>query len=392
MNKKLFNLGLITLLTTVALTACGEAKMKAEDVIDIKLSGTDGHGSIKTEFDYDNIEKIMKDKLGKDYEEDKYSLMFDVGAEIDIDGDTQNLSNGDKIKISLDLDDDDFEKGDIKFSAKSFTYTVSGLEEAKELDVFEGLTIDYEGISPLLQAKVNTDNCSEFVKNNVKFSLSNIGNVADGEKITVTASVYGSTLEENGYILTNTTKDYTVENQPFYITEVSDYDFSEIENIINTEANAVLADVQEMYPSNSVQASIEVMGSSKGNMVEYWQINSIEISPATAYLFVNKEMTTSYSNNYLRFYGITINATKTSAVNNPSVSDGYAVGDTADFLTCVVVCARNIVDNGDGTLNLDTVKIEHTLYDGFDYVDSLEALEQSWIDGNKDSWSYTKID
>lgn len=101
--------------------------------------------------------------------------------------------------------------------------TVSGLKELEELNLFEGLSFDYEGCAPSLGLSVNTSGMPQVIQDNISlidYRLSKSTGLDIGETITITAKIYSSAqraLAEAGYKYDETklTMEYTIpENVP----------------------------------------------------------------------------------------------------------------------------------------------------------------------------------
>lgn len=114
---------------------------------------------------------------------------------------------------------------------------------AVSIDPFDGLTVSFDGISPFCTIAINNSKCSEEVQTNVQYSVSpdkitTEGKFAIGDKVTVYASLLknqsaysNSTEPQQEYKLTVTEKNFTVENVPKYITELTaDMDLTQLKN------------------------------------------------------------------------------------------------------------------------------------------------------------------
>lgn len=148
------------------------------------------------------------------------------------DGNNWEFSNGDKITIEAsylgyDYDEDiggaydsDTDTYYIFSETTSKEYTVEGLRELTEVDVFEYVDVVYEGLAPDniyidLEWKEDTP---EYITDNVDVYES-YDDVVDGGTFTLTAYVY-SGLAEEGYKLKSETKDMTFDFSlaPQYMT------------------------------------------------------------------------------------------------------------------------------------------------------------------------------
>lgn len=88
------------------------------------------------------------DEKGRAELDDKNQLDFSYKIKIDQE---ENLKNGDKVKVSLDYDQEDLNKKGIIISQTEKEYLVVGLKEKKILkteDLFKNMAMEFEGKSP----------------------------------------------------------------------------------------------------------------------------------------------------------------------------------------------------------------------------------------------------
>lgn len=124
----------------------------------VETSGYDGYGEARVSIDWDSVEQKYGSKLKyTNAAKNEYGdllgysgafevLKYDVSAHAE---NNRNLSNGDELNITWNVDDNDITKYincKIKYGEK--TFAVSGLEEANKIDLFKGLEnslIKFEG-------------------------------------------------------------------------------------------------------------------------------------------------------------------------------------------------------------------------------------------------------
>lgn len=152
-------------LILILLTACGKTSYEIDSEVSVEFAGYDEHGKATVHIDkgklYENLSEITK-------LEDRYdvvvleSLIADLLVKA---APTENLKNGDEVKLELFYDD---ENGlDIELSLKNTEVTVENLEPIQKLtqeDIFAGVEIQFEGVSPLLRGKVIVDSANEVAK------------------------------------------------------------------------------------------------------------------------------------------------------------------------------------------------------------------------------------
>ncbi len=99
-------------------------------------------------------------------------------------------------------------------------------DDAYALDPFDGLTVQFDGVSPLCTVSFNNSQCSEEVQQYVDYSLEPDEVTTEkyfkiNEEVIVYALLKNSYGQSQEYRLTETQKSYTVQNVAEYITELS---------------------------------------------------------------------------------------------------------------------------------------------------------------------------
>lgn len=189
------------LIFSIIMTGC-TAKKNMVDYIDVSFSGLNTQGIATYEIDY---EKLYKDTL--DYKEDSDFPTDEILKEMEnlsesfkvkLDKD-KNLSNGDKINISISVND---KKTKLIKSGES-SVIVEGLSEPQKLttkDVEKYLVINFNGVSGRGESKI--DNTLPNELKFVKFEIENEGKLKNGDEVNILlAEDSESSLHEAGYIL-----------------------------------------------------------------------------------------------------------------------------------------------------------------------------------------------
>lgn len=179
----------------------------------VKYEGVNGKGSIDLSVDMSSKEyEKVGDSLSKLY------LIYGISFEADK---VEELSNGDKINVKVDYNEELFKENKIKLKNTEFTLTVEGLVEATAIDLFEGLEITYTGFEGYATPVFDLSGCDSFVQSYVEFSTKeDASHLKEGDEITVVAKVDESDLIANGYKTDVTVKNYKVSG----LQKISDYD------------------------------------------------------------------------------------------------------------------------------------------------------------------------
>jgi hypothetical protein len=184
------------------LSACGMSAKDMSEYVDVDFSGYDTKGTATFTVDED---KMYKDAVG--YEEgdmpdqktiDEMNHIADA-YEIKLDKD-DNLSNGDKVKVTVTVDDQQTKK--IKSGEK--TVEVKGLEKPETLTndmVTKGLVFNFNGVSGRGVAQMDAVFDSP-VLNGVAFEVKEDGQLKNGDQATITVSKDEEVaLNEQGIVL-----------------------------------------------------------------------------------------------------------------------------------------------------------------------------------------------
>lgn len=153
---------------------------------------------------------------------------------------SENLSNGQVISLRISYDANTMRNNGYKIANDNIEFTVYGLEELKVVDAFEGLVVDFHGVSPFCTATINNAQCSEEAQLYVTYTVEE-GAFANDDVVVVTASIPEEVTLEHGYVLdeTKTTKEFTVSNMPYYITNLDGIDttllVSELKDYVTAE-------------------------------------------------------------------------------------------------------------------------------------------------------------
>jgi hypothetical protein len=104
------------------------------------------------------------------------------------------LSNGDKVKCTVDYDKDYLKKNKIKLKNTEFTVEVKDLKEGEAFDYFDGVTVTFEGISGKGYADVNTYDAPSCISYDYEYFSS----LSNGDTYTVTAKYAYGDLQKTG--------------------------------------------------------------------------------------------------------------------------------------------------------------------------------------------------
>lgn len=239
-----------------------------------ETSGANGYGHVNIYLDEERfiednsdkfkISKAGKQKLSKKYGFDTKELVdyleeftgsYLAGEficyDVDIDYENNhNLSNGDKVEYSFDIDDEKLEYLDCKIKYKDSTYKVQGLEEVKQMDYFENLGVSFSGVSEHGKMILNQENIPSEL-NRVKVVYDKVNDLSNGDEVTITLDPDSieNNIASNGYAPASTSKTYVVEGLNEFITKLSQYSEEDMEYMIGEAEDYLTAHIAKRWNS-----------------------------------------------------------------------------------------------------------------------------------------------
>lgn len=249
--------------------------------ITLSAEGYNSIGTLDVEFDTDKLEKDYGKKIAKNFqkamknhEEDTYGLsnlagsLYEGGetslfvtycAEGSADK-TRNLSNGDVVTYTWDGVNEQTKKEaeemfGVKIKCSDVTYKVSGLTAVNTFDAFDGVEVEFNGISPDGSATVNTLPTAEAAKG-LYYTLDEQYNLANGDTVTVTVHSnrddFSDCIEKYGAIPAATEKTYTVEGLNEYVTDSDGLTDSVLVSLQNQAEDVLNAYIAKSWDSECV--------------------------------------------------------------------------------------------------------------------------------------------
>lgn len=179
----------------------------------IEYSGLDGMGHAYMDGDGEKLQEALLEHMSEEDMEVMMTRLAKKGMNFEL-GKTEELSNGDKIPLILEVDNDIAKEYGIVFKLKNETVTVSGLRESTPLDLFADLVITYEGFAPNAYVRIESTSTNEFIQNYVSYGISGSYHVEEGSTFTVEAYFSESAAIEQGYLIKESSKTYTATNVP----------------------------------------------------------------------------------------------------------------------------------------------------------------------------------
>lgn len=240
---------LVSIAAVAVVAAGGWAFANRTPTIDVSKYMTlsaDGYntvGKLNIDFDTDKLEQDYGKQITtrfkkqmKNLKDDTYGLssltasLYD-GYEADLFAETcatgsadktKGLSNGDVVTYTWDDNSDEAEKAfGVKVKYTDITYTVSGLASVNTFDAFDGVDVEFSGISPDGRATVNSLPTAAEAQG-LYYTLDENSGLSNGDTVTLTVHSnrddFSDCIDKYGAMPQATEKTFTVEGLNEYVT------------------------------------------------------------------------------------------------------------------------------------------------------------------------------
>lgn len=219
--SKMLAIGAFMGLMAGTMTGCGKTEIDVMEGLTVEFNGIDGQGTASLSNKYFWEEDAFEAAGISD--SDDLSLLGKMAAiEAAVSYEVspkENLSNGDEVTVRADVDNETAGEYKIKFTAEEKKYTVKGLKEIEQIDLFENIDVEYQGVAPYVKAYIQNGNNNLPVY--VSYTLDKNENLSGGDTVTVKAEYDASQLLERGYTAGDGTKEFVVPECDEYITKLS---------------------------------------------------------------------------------------------------------------------------------------------------------------------------
>ena len=162
-----------------------------DDYVKVTMDGASGKARAIVEFDRDTFYDLMNKDLfdGNASDADLASMEMHLYDAVKImTSETENLSNGDTIEISLSVDNDIISEYGIAFDGSTYSYTVEELEEMREIKPLEDVVVTFYGENGDGRTKIEYVGDDEWVIKNVTFLDSPSHDLSNGDIVEISAN------------------------------------------------------------------------------------------------------------------------------------------------------------------------------------------------------------
>lgn len=349
MMKKKILLAALAVGSILLLAGCGKTKMDLKEYLDVEFEGVSGKGTAIVTFDSEEFEDDLRDtKVGGELSKKKrqrFVESFEVKVK-----ESEDLSNGDKVVVTLDYDKKDAKEYGFEFANVKTEYTVEDLKELKEVDAFQYMDVTVEGVSPNITLDLDNNSDEDVMEDFYFYVDEDRYNFKIGDKVKIKVSYSEYDLEEAGYMVKEETTEYEIKEGDAYITkyeQVTDEGLTQMKQLAEAEIQEAFAD-RYQYTSlmnNTVQA---VANTYYPYNFDLASVQKTELVLSKAYVFVNKDLGDNY------FYG-TKNAVL--LMYEVSVADSVVTSPTKIYIPVFVT---DVVLGKDGKITVEEDQVAYS--------------------------------
>lgn len=202
-------------------------KFDVWDYITISYEGANGYAS--PDFTL-NKDKLYKELMGKSTDSDKSYNVKMLIASIDITTEAEDVSNGDKYKVTIDFDKKYEDAVGISMGSGSRKIKAAGIQKGTAISLFDNVDVMFAGISP--EATVNiSNNWEDEYLSGLTFTADKTEGIKFGDTVNITCNATYEDIARHGYLAEKLEQSYDADKLPSFATNVSQVDSKVIEQV-----------------------------------------------------------------------------------------------------------------------------------------------------------------
>lgn len=328
------------------------------DVSKYMTLSADGYntvGKLNISFDTEKLEKDYGKQITtrfkkqmKNLKDDTYGLssltasLYD-GYETDLFAETcatgsadktKNLSNGDVVTYTWDDNSDEAEEAfGVKVKYTDITYTVSGLASVNTFDAFDGVDVEFSGISPDGRATVNSLPTAAEAQG-LYYTLDENSGLSNGDTVTLTVHSnrddFSDCIDKYGAMPQATEKAFTVEGLNEYVTSADTLSDSVLVSLQNQAEDVFKSYAAQRFSNGQTFKGMTYLGNyilTPKNKDSWGDKDRIVLAyQVTVHHDYTSELNTTYDADDSFFWYITFNNVSKDA--NDNIASGLNDYDT----------------------------------------------------------------
>lgn len=352
---------LVPIAAVAVVAAGGWAFANRTPTIDVSKYMTlsaDGYntvGKLNISFDTEKLEKDYGKQIAtrfkkqmKNLKDDTYGLssltasLYD-GYEADLFAETcatgsadktKGLSNGDVVTYTWDDNSDEAEEAfGVKVKYTDITYTVSGLASVNTFDAFDGVDVEFSGISPDGRATVNSLPTAAEAQG-LYYTLDENSGLSNGDTVTLTVHSnrddFSDCIDKYGAMPQATEKTFTVEGLNEYVTSADTLSDSVLVSLQNQAEDVFKSYAAQRFSNGQTFKGMTYLGNyilTPKNKDSWGDKDRIVLAyQVTVHHDYTSELNTTYDADDSFFWYITFNNVSKDA--NDNIASGLNDYDT----------------------------------------------------------------
>ena len=350
--KKLNPAKVLVPIAAVAVVAAGgwafANRTPTIDVSKYMTLSADGYntvGKLNISFDTEKLEKDYGKQITtrfkkqmKNLKDDTYGLssltasLYD-GYETDLFAETcatgsadktKGLSNGDVVTYTWDDNSDEAEEAfGVKVKYSDITYTVSGLASVNTFDAFDGVDVEFSGISPDGRATVNSLPTAAEAQG-LYYTLDENSGLSNGDTVTLTVHSnrddFSDCIDKYGAMPQTTEKTFTVAGLNEYVTSADTLSDSVLVSLQNQAEDVFKSYAAQRFSNGQTFKGMTYLGNyilTPKNKDSWGDKNLIVLAyQVTVHHDYTSELNTTYDADDSFFWYITFNNVSKDADGN----------------------------------------------------------------------------
>ena len=321
----------------------------------LSVDGYNTVGKLNIDFDTDKLEQDYGKQITtrfkkqmKNLKDDTFGLssltasLYD-GYEADLFAETcatgsadktKNLSNGDVVTYTWDDNSDEAEEAfGVKVKYTDITYTVSGLASVNTFDAFDGVDVEFSGISPDGRATVNSLPTAAEAQG-LYYTLDENSGLSNGDTVTLTVHSnrddFSDCIDKYGAMPQATEKTFTVEGLNEYVTSADTLSDSVLVSLQNQAEDVFKSYAAQRFSNGQTFKGMTYLGNyilTPKNKDSWGDKNRIALAyQVTVHHDYTSELNTTYDADDSFFWYITFNNVSKDA--NDNIASGLNDYDT----------------------------------------------------------------
>lgn len=191
----------------------GGRHINLAEYVTFEYKGCNGYAEVVCNV---NKDKLYHDLAANEKDMEKLQMYRKFADSVKAETIQSDISNGDKIYVTVNCDDEAAELAGLKIGNKSFSARASGISEGRKIDLFENVEVIFAGISPEAYVVVK-NNWSEEYLNLLEFKADKTGGIVVGDRIKISCSATEQDLARKGYAVEKCEAVYKADGLSSYV-------------------------------------------------------------------------------------------------------------------------------------------------------------------------------